>query len=155
MKLRQALRLSVLVLAFASAARLVADDTKSTQVGLQPRDQVIRPGTLAEVPSFGISAKLELPADLKVLVEQFRAQAEAFVTAQKELAKQLKGSTAEQKEQLKEQLKTNREKFLEDTAQLRADIRERVKELKTTLQESRPVDAGAGEGRSRGRRGGN
>lgn len=155
MKLRQIFCLSLVALAFAPSARLVAGDSKSVVVGIPPREQTIRPGSLVEVPSFGISSRLELPADLKALVEQFRAQAEAFVTAQKELARQLKGSTVEQKEQLKEQLKTNREKFLEDTAQLRADIRERVKELKTTLQESRPVDAGAGEGRKRGRRGGN
>lgn len=155
MKISKVLSLSALALTLAASGRLTADDSKKPETERPERGQNVRPGRDVEVPNLGIPPKLELPADLQKLVDQFRTQAQTFVTSQKDLAQQLKGSTKEQKELLKEQLKTNREKFLEDTAQLRADIRERVKELKATLKETRPIDAGAGEGRGKGRRGGN
>lgn len=160
MKLVKILGLATLALALTASNRLFADDSTTPTRPERPTDgnkrgENVRPGRFADVPNLGIPTKLELPEDLQKLVDQFRTQAQTFVASQKELAQQLKGATAEQKETIKEQLKTNREKFLEDTAQLRADIRERVKELRATLQDSRPVDAGAGEGRGKGRRGGN
>jgi gas vesicle protein len=151
MKLSKLICLSACALLLGTATRLTADDNARPRGEKPERSQNGRPG----VPNLGIPSKLVLPEDLQKLVDQFKAQAQTFVSSQKEIAQQLKGATAEQKETLKEQLKTNREKFLEDTKQLRADIRERVKELKATLQETRPVDAGAGEGRGKGRRGGN
>jgi hypothetical protein len=108
-----------------------------------------------EVPNLGIPPKLELPEDVQLLVTQFRTQASSFVEAQREIARKLKGATEAERELLKEQLKENRETFLEESKALRADIRERVKELKEKLRESRPVDAGIGEGGGRSRRGGN
>ena len=160
MKLVKILGLATLALALTTSSRLFADDSTTPTRPERPADgnkrgENVRPGRFADVPNLGIPSKLDLPEDLRKLVDQFRTQAQTFVASQKELAQQLRGATAEQKETLKEQLKTNREKFLEDTAQLRADIRERVKELRATLQDSRPVDAGAGEGRGKGRRGGN
>jgi gas vesicle protein len=155
MKLSKLICLSACALLLGTATRLTADDNARPRGEKPERSQNGRPGRIGDVPNLGIPSKLVLPEDLQKLVDQFKAQAQTFVSSQKEIAQQLKGATAEQKETLKEQLKTNREKFLEDTKQLRADIRERVKELKATLQETRPVDAGAGEGRGKGRRGGN
>jgi gas vesicle protein len=155
MKLTKIICLSACALLLGTATRLAADDKPRPNGEKPARGQNVRPGRIADVPNLGIPSKLTLPEDLQKLVDQFKAQAQTFVTSQKDLAQQLRGATAEQKDALKEQLKTNREKFLEDTKQLRADIRERVKELKATLQETRPVDAGAGEGRGKGRRGGN
>jgi gas vesicle protein len=155
MKLSKLICLSACALLLGTATRLTADDNARPRGEKPERSQNGRPGRITDVPNLGIPSKLVLPEDLQKLVDQFKAQAQTFVSSQKEIAQQLKGATAEQKETLKEQLKTNREKFLEDTKQLRADIRERVKELKATLQETRPVDAGAGEGRGKGRRGGN
>ncbi len=160
MKLVKLLGLATLALALTTSNRLLADDSTTTTRPDKPaeggkRGENLRPGRFADVPNLGIPSKLDLPEDLQKLVDQFRTQAQTFVASQKELTQQLKGATAEQKETIKEQLKANREKFIEDTAQLRADIRERVKELRATLQDSRPVDAGAGEGRGKGRRGGN
>ncbi len=153
MKLTQCIWLTALALSIGTTARLAADDSTTT-APKPPRGENVRPGRPAGVPDLGIPPKLELPEDLQKLVDQFRTEAKTFAETQKELAQQLKGATAEQKETLKEQLKANRETFLESTKQLRADIRERVKELKATLQESRPVDAGAAERRGKGRRGG-
>jgi hypothetical protein len=163
MKLLKPLGLATLALALTTSDRLFANDSTKPTPPKRPerpeeggkRGDKVRPGPFADVPNLGIPSKLDLPEDLQKLVDQFRTQARTFVASQKELAQQLKGATAEQKETIKEQLKSNREKLLEDTAQLRADIRERVKELRATLQDSRPVDAGAGEGRGKGRRGGN
>jgi hypothetical protein len=163
MKLLKPLGLATLALALTTSDRLFANDSTKPTPPKRPerpeeggkRGDKVRPGPFADVPNLGIPSKLDLPEDLRKLVDQFRTQARTFVASQKELAQQLKGATAEQKETIKEQLKSNHEKLLEDTAQLRADIRERVKELRATLQDSRPVDAGAGEGRGKGRRGGN
>jgi gas vesicle protein len=155
MKLTKIICLSTLALALSSTFSALAADAAKPETRPPARGEGFRPGRNTDVPNLGIPPKLELPEDLKKLVDQFRAQAQTFVSSQKEIAQQLKGATSEQKELLKEQLKTNREKFLEETAALRTDIRERVKELKATLQESRPVDAGAGEARGKGRRGGN
>lgn len=155
MKLIKLFWLSALALTLGITGRLFAADTTGTDAPKPPREDRVRPGRPTDVPNLGIPPKLELPADLQKLVDEFRAQAKTFVDTQKELAQKLKGATAEEKEALKEQLKANRETFLEGTKQLRTDIRERVKELKATLQETRPVDAGAAERRGKGRRGGN
>lgn len=155
MKFSKTLWLAALAVALSSFGLRADDSTTGRDRGNSRRGEMVRPGREAGVPNLGIPPKMELPEDLRKLVEQFRTQADAFATAQKELAKQIRGATAEEKEALKEQLKANREKFLEDTKQLRTDIRERVKELRDSLKDSRPIDAGAGEGRGKGRRGGN
>lgn len=111
-------------------------------------------GTSEGVPGLELaSPQAQLPDDVQRLVEQFRTQAGVFVARQKELNQQIKGATAQQREQLKEQLKSNRERFLEDTRQVRVEIRERVRELRDTLKENRPINAGIGEHGARGRRG--
>ena len=87
-----------------------------------------RPGI--DIPRIGIPKGVELPEDVKKLVTQYQDAAKKFADEQKTLISQLRGATEEDKAKLKEQLKTNRDKFLEDTKQLRADIREQVRDLR-------------------------
>ena len=105
-----------------------------------------------EIPRIGVPKGVELPADLKALVDKYQDAAKKFAADQKDLIALIRGATEEDKAKLKEQLKTNRDKFLEDTKQLRADIREQVRELRAKLKESgTPVDGGTdrkGKGRN-------
>ena len=109
-------------------------------------------GPDVEIPRIGVPKGVELPADLKALVDKYQDAAKKFAADQKDLIAQIRGASEEDKAKLKEQLKSNRDKFLEDTKQLRADIREQVRDLRAKLKESgTPVDGGAdrkGKGRN-------
>ncbi len=108
-----------------------------------------RPGL--EIPRIGIPKGVELPEDVKKLVEQYQDAAKKFAEEQKALVSQLRGATEEDKAKLKEQLKANRDKFLDDTKQLRADIREQVRDLRAKLKENGGAVDGGSEGKGKGR----
>lgn len=109
-----------------------------------------RPGGI-EVPRIGIPKGVELPEDVKKLVEQYQDAAKKFAEEQKTLVSQLRGATDEEKAKLKEQLKSNRDTFLENTKQLRADIREQVRDLRAKLKEGGGAVDGGTEGKGKGR----
>ena len=120
---------------------------KHNQQGRGGRAQV-------EIPRFGVPKNANLSDDLKKLISQYQDAAQKFAAGQKELLAQLKGSTDEQKQALKDLLKANRQQFLDDTTQLRADIREQLRELRQKFKDSGAgaVDNGA-EGKGKGRPG--
>ncbi len=105
------------------------------------------------VPRFGIPANSQLSPEIRALVEQYQTAAQTFATEQRALLAQVRGSTEAERAALKEQLKTTREKFLEDTQQLRADIREQIRDLRSKLREGAAAVEGAAEGRAKGRPG--
>ena len=90
--------------------------------------------------------RAKVPEDMKALVNEFRKQAESYVEQRKELQKQIKGASAEDRQRIKEQLNATRQLFLDQTRDIRSDINERIKELKNTIKENRPQNAGASEG---------
>jgi hypothetical protein len=107
-----------------------------------------------EIPKFKLPPNAEIPADLKALITQYQDAAQKFAAQQKELLAQIKGATDEQKQKLKETLKGNRQTFLDDTTQLRADIREQLRELRAKLKDSAPTTVDpSGEGKGKGRPG--
>lgn len=118
----------------------------------KPEDGIGRPGRVP-LPQLGIPRNVELPADLKALVEQYQAAAKKFAEDQKSLIEQIRDASSADKAKLKEQIKTNRDKFLEDTKQLRADIREQVRDLRSKLKENGSAIDGGGEGKGKGRPG--
>jgi hypothetical protein len=106
-----------------------------------------------EIPRFGVPPKVELPEALQKLVDQYRKDSESFLAGQKDLLKQLKGATAEEKAKIKETLKGNREKFLADHKELITEIRQQIADIKKDLKNhDKPVDAGGDDkgGRRRG-----
>ena len=107
----------------------------------------------ADVPEIKLPAGTTIPPDMKGLVESFQAQAQEYIKQQRELAKQAKGATADEKKRLLDQFRFNRKNFLDQTKEIRADIKERIKELKRNINESRPQAAGAGESGGRRRHG--
>ncbi|MBN9691885.1 MAG: hypothetical protein J0M24_16715 [Verrucomicrobia bacterium] len=107
----------------------------------------------ADVPEIKLPAGTTIPADVKGLVETFQAQAQEYIKQQRELAKQAKGASKDEKQRLLDQIKSNRKNFLDQTKEIRNDIKERIKELKRDISESRPQAAGAGESGGRRRHG--
>ena len=108
-----------------------------------------------EVPGVGhLPKNVEIPDALKKALDEFNALRLKQTEIQKALAATLGTATAEEKAKIKEQLKANRDKFLEDTKQLRADIREQIKALRAALKDTPPVDGGDKGGKGHGRKDG-
>jgi uncharacterized coiled-coil DUF342 family protein len=84
-----------------------------------------------DIPRVGVSEKVlpTLPATLQAEIAKYREQSKAFIDAQRQLASTIKTATEEQRNTIREQLKANRDKFLTDTQQLRAEIRDQLKDL--------------------------
>ena len=153
-QLRKWIAFAALALALGSFNTAFADDKG------KPEDNGKPPGVgnsgkgggrgALEIPRIGVPNKVELPADLQKLVDQYRAESETFLAGQKELLKQLQGATAEEKAKIKDSLKANREKFLADHKELFVEIRQQLADLKKDLKNhTKPIDAGAGEGGGR------
>jgi hypothetical protein len=94
-----------------------------------------------------------IPDSLQKLIDQYNAQRKTETDAQKALLAKLAGATDTEKQAIKDQLKANRDKFLEDTKQLRTDIREQIKALRAALGDTPPVDGGDKGGKGKGRKG--
>jgi len=107
-----------------------------------------------DVPEVKLPPNVEIPDSVKGLITDFRAQAQVYVDRQQEILKSYKGATTAEREQLKQQLKESREIWLSQTQEIRAEMKERLADLKRTLRDSRAVSAGIGEGGVHGRRGG-
>jgi hypothetical protein len=152
---RKLIVLAALALALAPFNSLRADDKgKPEQPGKsQDGKGNIRDRGL-EIPRLGVPPKVELPEALKKLVEQYRTDSESFLAGQKDLLKQLKGATAEEKAKIKDTLKANREKFLTDHKELITEIRQQIADIKKDLKNhDKAVEAGT-EGKGGRRRGG-
>jgi hypothetical protein len=109
---------------------------------------------LLDVPEVKLPPNVVIPDSVKGLITDFRAQAQVYVDRQQVILKAYKGATAAEREQLKQQLKESREIWLSQTQEIRAEMKERLADLKRTLRDSRAVSAGIGEGGVHGRRGG-
>ena len=107
----------------------------------------------ADIPEIKLPAGTKIPPDMKGLVDSFQAQAQEYIKKQRELVKQIKGATADDKQRVLDQIKSNRKNFLDQTKEIRNDIKERIKELKRNINENRPQAAGAGESGGRRRHG--
>lgn len=156
-QLRKLLAFAALVLALGSFNSAFAGPGKPEDTPGKPSDTPRGPGRGAlEIPRLGVPPKVELPADLKALVDKYRSESEAFLAGQKDLLKQLKGATAEEKAKVKETLKANRDKFLEEHKELITEIRQQLAALKKDLKNhEKPIDAGGETGGGGRRRGGN
>jgi hypothetical protein len=77
--------------------------------------------------------KPELPAEIKQLIDEFQKARESFLADQRDLAKQIRGATADERETLREQLKANREEWLDKQKELREEIKAAIQRLKETL----------------------
>ena len=152
MKLDPHFQVAVLVLGLLPAFVLHGGDSGV----LRPEGVSSKPGSPAmavEVPELKLPSNVELPDAVKGLAANFRTQAQNYVDRQKELWKRSEGASKTERDQLKEQLKANRVEFLQQTRQLRAELKERIKELQKSLNSSRPLDESVGERGGRGRRG--
>lgn len=150
-KLNKLTLLAALVAGLSTFTAVRADDKPEKPEKVEKPEGV--PGKPADI-GVRVPDRFKDDAKLKELIAAAKAQREAFVAKQKDIAAALKGATADQKEKIKEQLKANREQFLADTKQLRTDIRDRVKELVGELKAGNVKGAG-NEGAGHGRRGGN
>ncbi len=146
--------LGILTLVLAARLTAVAGDLPPNPKDGIGGGTVPTASSVMESLDIKIPPKTQLPEDMKQLVSEFRRQAESYVSQQKELQKLIKGATTEDRERLKEQLKMARETFLDQTRDIRNDIKERIKDLKTSIRESRPQAAGSSEGGGRKRHGG-
>jgi hypothetical protein len=117
-----------------------------------PNKPGIGRGRAVEIPRINIPPPLldKLPEDVKKLIDEFKALSDKYVADQKALLEGLRGANSDAKEKIKEQLKANRQSFLDETKEIRADIRERLKELRDELKNLKPAEAGSSEG-GRGR----
>lgn len=142
--------------AVAISGSLWAADVKVSRSDVLGGDLTKPTTTTAVMESLEVKLppRAKVPEDMKQLVTEFRKQAESYVERRKELLKQIKGASTEDRERIKEQLRVTRQSFLDQTRDIRSDIAERIKELKTTIKENRPQAAGAGEAGGRRRHGG-
>lgn len=143
------LKVAVLLLGLLTARALEAADGVGERH--EVRAAVTEPGAGVDVPDLKIPSNLQLPDSVKGLAEDFRARAQNYVERQKEVWKRAEGATKSEREKLKEQLKANRTEFLQQTRQIRAELKERIKEVQKTLSASRPFDEGVGESGVRNR----
>jgi len=97
-----------------------------------------RPGnTVRERVKLPERPKIQLPDDLKAMIEAARQAAVDFRAQQAELIKQLKDATAEERAALREQLKENREAFREAQKEREKEIRARLQELREQFKNQR------------------
>ncbi|HOW64796.1 MAG TPA: hypothetical protein P5186_13905 [Candidatus Paceibacterota bacterium] len=82
-------------------------------------------------------ARPALPEDVKKLFTDLETQRKTFTDTQKELAKQMKDASAEQREVLRDKMKENRETFKETQRALREDIRDRLAEMRKEFANNR------------------
>ena len=100
---------------------------------LQDRNgRVIEPDDAsAKRPNAGRGNKL--PTDIKDMIAKFEKDREAYLQQQKDLLKQLKGATDEERDKIREQLGDSRDKWLDQAKSLREEIRSRIAELRDKL----------------------
>lgn len=131
------------------------DASDSPVVTVRPSSTRSAEASAISVPEVSLPPGLVLTDDLRSIVNNFRTQAQSFIDQQNDVMKQYRGATVEDRERLKLQLKANREGFLEQTRELRSELKQRASELRRDLKDARPLDAGLSEGGAGRRRGAN
>lgn len=149
MKVDPHLRLALLVLGLVPAWALHAGESVKLAGTGAKAPSVISVG----IPELKLPSNVQLPDAVKGLAADFRTRTQNYVDRQRELWKKADGASKSERDQLKEKLKANRAEFLQQTRLLRAELKDRIKELQKTLINSRPMDDGVGERGGRGRRG--
>jgi Skp family chaperone for outer membrane proteins len=119
------------------SAQAQTDTGTPTDNGDKPRVTRWQNRKLPERP------KVELPADLKAMVEEARKAAADFRAEQAELVKSLKDATAEERAKIRADLKELRETFLAAQKDRMKDIRARLAELRKEFQNKRDEVLGA------------
>jgi len=111
----------------------------------QRPDRPKRPGHDHDIPKVVLK---HAPDALKKMIHRLHEARHAYHDRQKDLLKQAKGATDEEKEAIRDQLKDNRESFLDRTQNLRREVHKRVHELRDKLKDRKEViDAARDENR--------
>jgi hypothetical protein len=82
-------------------------------------------------------ARPSVPEDVQKKIMLLRTQRESYLAGQKQLMKDWKTSSAEERKQLREEMKQNQQEFLADQRALRQEIRDRLEEMRTEFRNSR------------------
>jgi len=83
------------------------------------------------------SARAILPEDVQKKILQLKSQRDTYQVEQKQLMKQWKDASQEERDNLREELKKNRQEFLADQRAMRQEIRTRLDELRQEFRNSR------------------
>jgi len=105
-----------------------------------------RPGAPDPLSAHGRPERPRLPDNVKALVDKFQQDREGFLDQQKQLAKQLKEATDEQRAAIRDQMRENLEKWREAQKELRAELQNRIAEMKSELQDRGRVIGSAKDG---------
>jgi len=124
-----------------------------------PKDSVDHPvvplpdakGVAADIPVVHLPSNVELPKSVRDLEADFRLQAQQYVERQKGLSQRAETASSSERERIREQIKANRAQFLQQTRQIRSEIKDRIREVHRSIGNSRPLD-GAGAERGSGNR---
>ena len=109
----------------------------------RPRPQ--RPGHDHDIPKVVLK---HAPDALKKMIDRLQDARKAYHDRQKDLLKEAKGATDEEKDAIRDQLKDNRETFLDRTQDLRRQVHKRIHELRDKLTDRKEViDAARDENR--------
>lgn len=151
----------LVALVLTPAAGLVGQTSNTTpaQPAIPSRPTVVAPAPAA-TPQQPLPARPERPPipnlpppaqeSVKDLVRDFQSARQAFLNQQKELQRQLKTATEEQRALIREQLKENLQQWLEQQKAQIQDLREQARDIKNNVPALRDViDSGGGEGRGR------
>jgi len=84
------------------------------------------------------------PPELARLLTEFEKQRMAYLDAQRQLFKELQGTTEQERAAIRECFQTARAKWLEDTKAFCAEMRCRVEEFKVRLPNRQEILANAG-----------
>lgn len=158
MKAIAQLRLTILVVGLmaAQALRAAEPDTKAA-VALPEAQAAVadRPPAVSlpdpklvpagDIPEIKLPTHVELPASVRGLAADFRSQAQQYVERQKVLSARAETATAAERERIREQIKANRAQFLQQTRQIRSEIKDRIREVHRSIGNSRPLDGAAAE----------
>lgn len=99
----------------------------------------------ADFPEIKLPSNVELPESVRGLAADFRSQAQQYVNRQKVLSERAETATAVERERIREQIKANRAQFLQQTRQIRSEIKDRIREVHRSIGNSRPLDGAASE----------
>jgi hypothetical protein len=146
--------LSAALLAVPAAGQTNADPA---QPSIQNRPVVVPPVAPPERPSLpprperpGVPGQPVPAQEVKDLVRDFQSAREAFLKQQRDLQRQLKTATEEQRALIREQLKENLQQWLEQQKAQIQDLREQARDIKNNVPALRDViESGKGEGRGR------
>jgi len=98
-----------------------------------------------KLPELKLPPDAQLPESVRGLAASFRSQSQQYVDRQKRLSLQAETASAADRERIREQIKANRAQFLQQTRQIRSEIKDRIREVHRSIGNSRPLDGAAAE----------